>query len=111
MSNTGIQENSKQNRTTIRTILLAGYSFAGYNIGSGFATGLEGQQFFAAWGFPIRFCAAIGGTFLSYSGVSKTMFTINGCLGMLLGVVILIRTASGYRTAVGVCQRDRRSRR
>lgn len=39
--------------------------------------------------------AAIAGTFLSYSGISKVMFTINGCLGMVLGAVILIRTAAG----------------
>ena len=33
-----------------KAAFLAGASFAGYNIGSGFATGIEGQQFFASWG-------------------------------------------------------------
>ncbi len=37
-------------QSTAKSALLASASFAGYNIGSGFATGLEGQQFFASWG-------------------------------------------------------------
>lgn len=40
----------KQKNTARKAAFLAGASFAGYNIGSGFATGIEGQQFFAAWG-------------------------------------------------------------
>lgn len=46
-----------KNQTFLKTVLLTGGSFAGYNIGSGFATGMEGQQFFAVWGFPSAFIA------------------------------------------------------
>lgn len=59
MDNSENLEKSKIHSATVKTILLAGYSFAGYNIGSGFATGLEGQQFFAVWGFPSAFIAVL----------------------------------------------------
>lgn len=36
--------------TIFKTVLLTSASFAGYNIGSGFATGIEALQFFASWG-------------------------------------------------------------
>lgn len=36
---------------------LTGASFAGYNIGSGFSTGIEGMQFFAAWGAGVAACS------------------------------------------------------
>lgn len=40
----------RQNHSLAASVLLTSASFAGYNIGSGFATGIEGQQFFAVWG-------------------------------------------------------------
>jgi len=39
-----------KNKSICGAVLLTSASFAGYNIGSGFATGIEGQQFFAAYG-------------------------------------------------------------
>lgn len=45
----------KKNNTALKTALLTSGSFAGYNIGSGFATGIEGQQFFASWGNQFAF--------------------------------------------------------
>lgn len=42
----------KETKTkTIRSVVLTGASFAGFNIGSGFATGVESAQFFASWGW------------------------------------------------------------
>jgi len=49
----------KKKSTALKTALLASGSFAGYNIGSGFATGIEGQQFFASWGNPVAFVVLI----------------------------------------------------
>lgn len=40
----------KSKTSTARFVLLTSASFAGYNIGSGFATGVEALQFFASWG-------------------------------------------------------------
>lgn len=45
----------EQNDIALKTALLASASFAGYNIGSGFATGLEGQQFFVSLGTKSAF--------------------------------------------------------
>lgn len=39
-----------EKRSTLKMILLTSASFAGYNIGSGFATGVEALQFFSSWG-------------------------------------------------------------
>ncbi len=49
----------KDNRSLIRAVLLTSASFAGYNIGSGFATGIESQQFFAVWGAKNAFLGII----------------------------------------------------
>ena len=45
----------EKKKSVWKTALLTSGSFAGYNIGSGFATGTEGQQFFASWGTPNAF--------------------------------------------------------
>lgn len=37
-------------KSVIKMVMLTSASFAGYNIGSGFATGIEALQFFASWG-------------------------------------------------------------
>ena len=37
-------------KSVIKMVMLTSASFAGYNIGSGFATGIEVLQFFASWG-------------------------------------------------------------
>lgn len=49
----------KASRTLISTVILTSASFAGYNIGSGFATGIESQQFFASWGAKTAFVGII----------------------------------------------------
>lgn len=41
----------------LRKAALTGASFAGYNIGSGFSTGIEAMQFFAAWGAGVAACS------------------------------------------------------
>lgn len=40
----------KDERSVFKIALLTSASFAGYNIGSGFATGIEALQFFGSWG-------------------------------------------------------------
>lgn len=45
--------------SAVKAALLTGASFAGYNIGSGFATGIEATQFFASWG-PVHGFMGIG---------------------------------------------------
>ncbi len=40
----------KDKRGLIPTALMTGAAFAGYNLGSGFATGMETLQFFGSWG-------------------------------------------------------------
>ena len=49
----------EKKKSAWKTALLASGSFAGYNIGSGFATGTEGQQFFASWGAPNAFIGVL----------------------------------------------------
>ena len=48
----------KDHRCARRAVLLTSASFAGYNIGSGFATGIEALQFFGSWG-AARACVGI----------------------------------------------------
>jgi len=45
----------KKDKRVFKSVLLTSASFAGYNIGSGFATGVEALQFFAAWGGKFAF--------------------------------------------------------
>ena len=40
----------KEKNGIIRSAFITGASFTGYNIGSGFATGMEATQFFVSWG-------------------------------------------------------------
>lgn len=50
-------ENRKN--SLIKAVLLTGASFTGYNIGSGFATGMEALQFFGSWGVPNCFISLL----------------------------------------------------
>ena len=59
----------ENNKLAFKSILLTSASFAGYNIGSGFATGVEALQFFGAW----------GGTF-AFSGIALALLTSVGAL-------------------------------
>lgn len=43
----------------IKTVVLTSASFAGYNIGSGFATGIEAMQFFGSWGAKNAFIGIV----------------------------------------------------
>lgn len=45
----------KEKTSPFTSVLLTSASFAGYNIGSGFATGVEPLQFFGAWGGQYAF--------------------------------------------------------
>ena len=45
----------KDSKSPFASVLLTSASFAGYNIGSGFATGVEPLQFFGAWGAQYAF--------------------------------------------------------
>ncbi len=45
----------ENNKFVFKSVLLTSASFAGYNIGSGFATGVEALQFFGAWGGKFAF--------------------------------------------------------
>ncbi|MDO5116079.1 MAG: hypothetical protein Q4D58_08300 [Synergistaceae bacterium] len=40
----------EEKHSVFKMVLLTSASFAGYNIGSGFATGIEALQFFSSWG-------------------------------------------------------------
>lgn len=52
-------------RQALRSILITGASFTGYNIGSGFATGVEAMQFFGVWGGKLAFISIAIATLLS----------------------------------------------
>lgn len=39
----------EEKASVFRVVLLTSASFAGYNIGSGFVTGIEALQFFGSW--------------------------------------------------------------
>ena len=47
----------KDESSVLKIVLLTSTSFAGYNIGSGFATGIEALQFFGSWGGAHAFIA------------------------------------------------------
>lgn len=49
----------KPHHSSPKTILLISASFAGYNIGSGFATGMEALQFFCSWGRRFAFAGLL----------------------------------------------------
>jgi uncharacterized membrane protein YkvI len=49
----------EDHRLKFKSVLLTSASFAGYTIGSGFATGVEALQFFGAWGGKLAFSGII----------------------------------------------------
>lgn len=48
-----------KNKDLIKAVVITSASFAGYNIGSGFATGTEALQFFASWGAGKAFVSVL----------------------------------------------------
>ncbi len=55
----------KKTKLVLKSVILTSASFAGYNIGSGFATGVEAMQFFGAWGGKRAFLGIIISLFIS----------------------------------------------
>jgi uncharacterized membrane protein YkvI len=64
------------NKSTLKMVLLTSASFAGYNIGSGFATGVEALQFFSSWGATHAFASIAIAAF--YSIIVLSMIYITG---------------------------------
>lgn len=59
MQHSSYNTHMEKKHNSTKYILLTSASFAGFNIGSGFATGIEALQFFGSWGSTLAFVGII----------------------------------------------------
>ena len=65
----------EDNKLMVRSVLLTSASFTGYNIGSGFATGIEALQFFGSWGAKFAFSGIAIALFISMAVLTAIYVT------------------------------------